>query len=324
MAPSSCSLSVVLATYRGEAYLQEQLESISAQSRPPDEVVLVDDGSDDGSVGIGRTWAARQPFAVRLETSDGNHGARAAFGRGIALASGGAIVLADQDDVWLPHRLADVEQALAADPTAGLVFADAVLVGTDGRELGESLWDAVGLDDARRRDYATNPFAALVRRNDVTGATAAFRAEIRDLVLPIPPPWVHDGWIAILAAAVSRVVLLDRPAIRYRQHGANLIGARSTTLGEDVGHARELAADAYDEEAARYEAVGARLAARGVAGPGDPRSAMLAEKAVHFRRRADVRRRQAPRLSTIAEELANRRYTRFSLGWKSVARDLLP
>jgi glycosyltransferase involved in cell wall biosynthesis len=318
------SLSVVLATHRGEAFLEEQLDSIAGQSRTPDEVVLVDDASDDSTLAIARAWASTRPFPVRVEAGAVRTGARGAFSRGIALATGDVIVLSDQDDVWLPHRLEDVGRVFEADPTIGLAFADALLVDGAGAELGETLWRSVGLDDRRRAAYAADPFAALVHRNDVTGATAAFRSALRDLVLPIPPAWVHDGWIAILAAAVARVALLERPAIRYRQHGGNLIGARVTSFGEDVGRARGLAADAYDEEAARYEAVAARLAARGVAGPDDPRAALLAAKAFHFRRRADVRRHQAPRLSTVVEELVNRRYGRFSLGWKSVARDLVP
>ncbi len=318
-----CSLSVVLAAYEGEAFLGAQLASISGQTRPPDEVVIVDDGSADRSVPIVRAWAAGQPFAVRIEAGERNQGAKAAFARAIDLATAEVIVLSDQDDVWLPHRLEDLERAFSRDADLGLAFADAVLVDAAGKELGGTLWESLGLDAGRRAAYARDPFAALVARNDVTGAASAFRASLRHLVLPIPPGWMHDGWIAIVAAAAAPVRLLDRPAILYRQHGGNLIGARATTLGEDVRTARGLQADAYDAEAARYEAVAARLAARGVPGPAEARAALLAEKAIHFRRRADLRRGQAPRLATIAEELANRRYRRFSLGWKSVARDLV-
>lgn len=316
------SLSVAIATYRGEAYLAEQLASIAAQTRLPDEVVLVDDSSGDGTAAVARAWASERSFPVRVEANASNLGVTATFERAVAASTGDVIVLADQDDVWLPHRLEDVAEAFSSQPELGLAFADAVLVDGAGEELGETLWQSLGLDGARRDALARNPFRALVRRNDLTGATMAFSARLRELVLPIPRVWVHDGWIAILAAAVAPIHALRRPAVRYRQHGGNLIGAASTSLGDDVRSARQLDAAAYDHEAARYEAVSARLTARGITGAGDAWSHLLAEKAVHFRRRADVRRGDAPRLATIVEELANRRYMSCSLGWRSAARDL--
>lgn len=323
MSPHRSSLSVAIATYRGEVYLGEQLASIAAQTRLPDEVVIVDDASDDGTAAIAEAWAAEQSFAVRVEANTSNRGVAETFGRAVEAVTGDVIVLADQDDVWLPHRLEAVDEAFSTQPGLGLAFADAVLVDCAGEELGETLWQSLGLDGARRDALLRNPFRALVRRSDLTGATMAFSAGLRDLVLPIPRLWVHDGWIAILVAAVAPSLALSRPAIRYRQHGGNLIGAGSTSLGDDVRSARRLDAAAYEQEAARYEAVSARLAARGILVPGDARTRLLAEKSVHFRRRADVLRGDAPRLATILEELANRRYGRCSLGWRSAARDLL-
>jgi len=107
------TVSVALCTYNGAAYLGEQLDSIVAQSRPPDELVVCDDGSTDGTVGLLQAFVPEAPFPVRLYRNERNRGFAKNFERAISLCTGDFIALSDQDDVWKPEKLARLATALA-------------------------------------------------------------------------------------------------------------------------------------------------------------------------------------------------------------------
>src|SRR5215207_2518174 len=98
-------ISIALCTYNGEQYLQQQLDSFVAQSRPPDELVVCDDRSTDRTVPIVEDFAKRAPFRVELVINETNLGSTRNFEKAIGLCTGDIIFLADQDDVWLPEKL---------------------------------------------------------------------------------------------------------------------------------------------------------------------------------------------------------------------------
>src|SRR5688500_18488634 len=180
-------ISVAMCTYDGEPFLREQLASIAAQGRQPDELVVCDDRSSDSTCDIVREFAATAPFAVRLHTNERNLGSTKNFERAIRLCEGDAIALADQDDVWLPSKLARIEERFAAEPRAGLVFSDAEVVDERLRPLGYRLWESVGFDRAHQRLVSGGrALDVLLPGWTVTGATLAFRSRFRNLVLEIP------------------------------------------------------------------------------------------------------------------------------------------
>ena len=100
------------------------------------------------------------------------------------------IACCDQDDVWRADKLAVIGEQFDRRAGLGFAFSDADAIDEGGRPLGYRLWDAVGFP---RHRFAADPFAVLVRQNVVTGATLAFDAGLRPLVLPVPPGWMHDG-----------------------------------------------------------------------------------------------------------------------------------
>ena len=315
-------LSVALCTYNGERFLAEQLESISAQSRRPDELVICDDRSTDGTPELLRTFAARALFPVRWQVNPVNLGSSANFGLAISRCRGDVIALSDQDDVWEPDKLALLEGALAESPRAGLVCSDATLVDTDLRPLGLSLWEAIQLTPGDRGQFAgQDPFALLLRRYCVTGATVAFRASFRDLVLPIPAGWVHDGWIALLIAALAQCRLVEKPLVRYRQHAGQQIGARKRGLFEQYRVARKLTRADFQATADRFAEALRRLHGWPGVRPGHLRR--LQEKVQHYERRVRMRDAGVWRLPLVAGELLRGRYARYSQGWKALALDLL-
>src|SRR5216683_3439034 len=114
-----------MCTYNGARFLLHQLESIAAQTRLPNELVVCDDRSADESLEIVRSFAKRAPFPVRLEINEKNLGSTKNFEKAIGLCQGEIIALADQDDVWKPRKLAVLEKTLEEHPEAGYVFSDA-------------------------------------------------------------------------------------------------------------------------------------------------------------------------------------------------------
>jgi len=316
-------ISVAMATYQGAAYLAEQLDSIAGQSLLPDELVVCDDRSADQTAAIVRRLAASAPFAVRLEINDRNLGARENFARAVALCRGEWIVLADQDDVWLPHKLRTLREAVSRRPDAALVFSDALLVDPARRPLGSSLWQVLRF--GRREQREVNDGRALdvlLRRNVVTGATMALRADHRDLLLPIPDGWVHDAWFALLLAAVAGCVAVPEPLVEYRQHPGQQIGARRRTLFEEYLRVKGRGPGEFEAVAAAYAAARDRLLVfrdrlRDVRAIG-----RLERKVAHFRAKARMRTRRALRLPLVARELACRHYGKYSTGWRSLAQDL--
>ncbi len=119
--------------------LREQLDSIGRQHRKPDELVIVDDHSNDETVAIIRRFEAEVGFPVRLHVNSENIGSTKNFEFAITLCKGDVVVLADQDDVWYPEKLAVVEETFANQPGIGAVFSDANIVDSQLNDLGYRL-----------------------------------------------------------------------------------------------------------------------------------------------------------------------------------------
>lgn len=216
-------LSIAMCTYNGAAYLLEQLESLAAQTCLPDELVVCDDGSNDRTFEIITSFARQSPFPVRLSVNRKTLGSKKNFEHAISLCQGAIIFLCDQDDVWRADKLKLIEETFLAHPTIGLVFTDAEVVDEDLRILSlQSNAVKIEIPAAEPTDF----FPSLLPRNLVTGATLAFRSNFRRLVLPIPDDTIlqHDGWVALIIAAVAPVIFLTEPLIKYRQHAGQQIG----------------------------------------------------------------------------------------------------
>jgi hypothetical protein len=150
----------------------------------------------------------------------------------------------------------------------------------------------------------------------------AFRSEYLDDILPISPRWVHDGWIALVLSTLAPCVFIDEPLVRYRQHSSQQIGGRRHTFLEKLEIARKQDQSALRAIADDYEAIALHI---GRLRPKltDPKWIdALDDKVRHFRARATMREKPL-RIPLILAELLARRYSRCSLGWKSLAQDML-
>ena len=117
-----------MSTYNGAAYLPEQLASLVAQVRQPDELVICDDYSTDQTQTIIHEFSATSPFPVHTYLNEQNLGSTRSFERAIGLCTGDVIALCDQDDVWRNDKLKLIEEAFTNAPAVGLVFSDAEIV----------------------------------------------------------------------------------------------------------------------------------------------------------------------------------------------------
>ncbi len=321
-------LSVALCTYNGEQYLAEQLDSLAAQTRPPDELVVCDDHSTDRTPEIIHDFAARAPFPVRLHVNPDNVGSTRNFDRAVGLCRGEVIALCDQDDVWHPRKLRRYEEVFSAEPSAGLVSTDAEVVDDQLRPTGARLWDATFEPEARRLMKEGRAFDVLARRNVVTGATMAFRSRFRELALPIPlgGAFIHDGWIALTVAAVSGVEALAEPLVKYRQHAGQQIGLGAAGAALDdtpAGRARYYAGEAEKLERLRERLLAAPGLCDGARPPLESQIKQAGELAAHYRVRGGILKSRRERLPLVLRELLTLRYHRYSKGLSSAALDLL-
>jgi glycosyltransferase involved in cell wall biosynthesis len=230
-------LSLALATYNGQAFLRDQLDSFLSQTRRPDELVVSDDRSADHTLEILSEFRAKAPFPVRVMQNEHRLGIKQNFERVIAHCDGDVIFLSDQDDVWAPEKLARHEAVYRAHPEVGLVFSNGDVVDHALSPLGYTLYEAFAIHKRRQRAMNTGrALNELAKCSRATGATLSFRANMRDVLLPFPEHWVHDEWIAILLSALARVHHLPESLIQYRRHQAQAIGARK--LGESERNLR--------------------------------------------------------------------------------------
>jgi glycosyltransferase involved in cell wall biosynthesis len=320
-------ISVAMCTFNGARYLREQLQSIAAQTEPPHELIVVDDGSNDESVNIVATFADSVPFPVDVHVNAANLGSTKSFERAISLCSGDVIALCDQDDVWLPKKLARFAAEFARAPEVGLVFSDAEVVEEDLRPSGYSLWKKIKFGhEERERLQSGNGFDALLQGATVTGATAAFRASFKSLVLPIPSelPLIHDAWIAALIAAVSEVVALPERLVKYRRHPSQQVGALERQ-GPSSGSVHEALARAnpYAEMLLITRAVQHRLVERQADFDSSKVRAGLEARIAHVSARSELPDGRLPRAPCVFRELLTGRYHRYSRGFSSAAKDLL-
>ena len=316
------TVSVAMCTYNGAAFLSEQLESIGAQSRLPDEVVVCDDGSTDETGAILGRWAREAIFTVRRFQNETRLGVAGNFSRVISLCRGDIVVLADQDDVWYPDKIASLLERFEGDDELDAVFSDADLVDEYSRPLGRRLWEAARFSaDARRTFRDEDPLDVLLHHNVVTGATMAFRIRWVGLLLPIPAASVHDEWIALVLALVGKLDLIEEPLIAYRQHRGNVIGTMPGDLRSQVQVAVDTGPIEYTRLLEILVEARDRIHRSNVAMPAG--LAQLECRIAHTKVRLAIAASRRPTLLPVLREVWSGRYSRFSEGWKSALKDIV-
>lgn len=320
-------LSVAICTYNGSKFLLEQLESIAKQTRQPDELVVCDDRSTDSSVEIVREFATSVPFPVRVFVNSENLGSTRNFEQAIRFCEGEIIVLADQDDVWLPEKLDRLEKTFTNSPNVGLAFSDAEIVDAALKPTGERMWSLLNFNEAEQSAIRNgNALQVLLPGWFVTGATAAFRGKFRELILPIPLDLalIHDGWLGAVVSSVADVALIPEPLILYRQHAQQQIGAPEGSPEADVSVRAALQrSNPYAQQLAITQRLLERLTGQSTFVVKQSVLTMLRDRIAHLLVRSALPTNAISRLWCVGSELFSGRYRRFSKGWLSAMKDLV-
>lgn len=323
-------LSIAMCTYNGARYLQEQLDSIAAQTRLPDELVICDDRSNDGTREIVESFMTKVSFPVRLYVNEENLGIVKNFEKAIRLCTGDIIALSDQDDVWKPNKHEKILTAFTENLEAGYVFSNADLVDENLKPLGSRFWQSVEFEGGPFQEYRHgNQVRTLLKRNVVCGATMVFRASLKNLILPISSSalLLHDAWIALLASSAGFYgVPLSDSLIYYRQHTTQTLGGKDTLSKKIKRLQKTKGGEFYKQHEQELLEIKKRLLHNQNKSSQEISSELdlIQQKAVHFSKRAFIRSSNnfPLKLQAIVTETLTGKYHRFSSSWQSVAKDL--
>lgn len=211
-------ISIAMATYNGEKYLREQLDSILAQTITDWELVICDDCSKDSTVEILKSYQ-EQDDRIKIFVNEKNLGFKKNFEKAIGLCSGDYIALADQDDIWHENHL-EVLQELIDD--ASLSCGNTRLMTADSIVTEKKLSDVEKLlclpSDTHKLMYRI-----LLKSNPFQGASMLIRKDFLSKILPIPDGVLyHDAWIAACACFEKGIAYTFEPITDYRQHENNV------------------------------------------------------------------------------------------------------
>lgn len=333
------TVSVVLATYDGASFLPEQLASLRRQDQQPDEVVIVDDGSSDGTVAILEEYQRDAEAHVVLVAPRAHQGTWAAFEEALQRARGDIIVVCDQDDRWDPKKLRLLAQGLERRPDAKMAFSDARLIDADGEVIGRSRWRVAGFAAGNVQLVSLDPFGQLLSHQAVSGCTLAIRSDILRVLLPFPPEihpalprMMYDRWISLVASAAGPVVTVSEKLVDYRIHPGQQIGIPALGIRRFAPrfalHAAQFLHSSQERQAriryhiAHLDEIEKRLDASGLA-DGEPRARLDAARR-HLTVRASLDRSRPRRVRVVIDEYRRLDgYRRFSLGLASAIADVV-
>lgn len=205
-------LSLVMATYNGEKYLRDQLDSIYRQTVVPDEVIVVDDNSRDGTVAILEDY--KKKYGLCYYVNSQNKGVNKNFEKAVSLAQGDYICICDQDDVWKSskievslNKIKEIENDQPACVSSQAIHVNEFLepIQANRKYPKDCSWQE-----------ALFAFAS-------QGCTLMFNKKMKELILPFSPFFIYDHFIGILSCFVGNRFCLGQPLMLYRHHSSNVI-----------------------------------------------------------------------------------------------------
>lgn len=235
-------IDILMATYNGAQFLEQQLASIEQQTFGGWHLIVRDDGSTDATPDILRAFGDKHPGRVTVVDDQlGNLGAQENFNRLLSLSKAPYISFADQDDIWIPEKLKISLRALHAlegpeGETPTMVFSDRAFLNESDPDA-EGHWSASeGLPLSIGSRFEETLFL-----NVVAGCTVLMNRPLADIAAPIPArAKSHDHWISLVATQFAAIDCLDRPTVRWRRHATNVAGARKSTANNYLARAQLL------------------------------------------------------------------------------------
>ena len=228
-------IDIVLATYNGQAFLAQQIKSIQdnvGYHKRVNKIIVTDDGSTDETQNIVATLTEQDSRIIWIENTSGKKGPKDNFAFGLSQSTAEYIMLCDQDDIWLPHKIeTSIKRLKQAEKTSLpqtplLIFSDKQIVDENLQPICNSYFTLKNIS----KEWHLQ-FNQLCQQNVISGCTMLFNRALIDKALPFPEKaYMHDWWIALVAHRCGEIVFIDQALIQYRQHYANVIGAKQRSL----------------------------------------------------------------------------------------------
>lgn len=243
-------ISVVLTTYNGEKYLKDQLDSINNQISLPHELLIGDDGSSDNTLNILEEFIEKANFPVYIFKNKNNVGHAVNFLNTAQSCSGDYISFCDQDDVWLPNKIQEVNNILSDYPEASLVLQKAFLCDKNAKSSGVIFPD-YGIQegfykDSKMHGFWVWPGFLQTVRSDII-KIYSFNKSIPMNWFPNQHSTSHDKFTCIIANAFGGIVIKDEPIALYRRHDKALTGSyKKTSFLNKIIKAKNTLSSDYD------------------------------------------------------------------------------
>jgi glycosyltransferase involved in cell wall biosynthesis len=220
-------ISIALATYNGEKYITEQLNSILPQLTEGDEIVISDDGSTDKTLEIIAGFCS-----ARINVySNPKKGVISNFENAISHATGDVIFLCDQDDVWCPDKIA-VCLSYFSSPDVKLVVSDAYITDSALNIIDDSFYKLMNSGGGFAKNFIKNTFL---------GCCMAFRNELKNIILPFPEKIpMHDSWIGLLTQLNGKTLFIPEKLVYYRRHDQNTTVLKRNSVLKSLSWRRAL------------------------------------------------------------------------------------
>ena len=220
-------IDILLATYNGEAYLVEQLDSILKQTYKDFNLIVSDDNSNDATLKILEQYAKRDS-RITIFKQEKNLGVISNFEFLLSKVKSKYFMFSDQDDIWNENKIEKTFNKIQ-ETNSDIIFTDLNVVDDKLNVLYDSYWELKGF---KNKILKYNSFEALYLNNYVTGCTMLMKKDIIPKVLPLPKNSkyvLHDYWIALIISQSGKVEFLNESTIKYRQHKNNSVGSKKKT-----------------------------------------------------------------------------------------------
>ncbi len=215
---------ILLATYNGEQYLKEQLDSILAQSYNEFRLLISDDASTDDTIRILKEYEEKDN-RITVFFQKENSGVIKNFEFLLERVENEYYMFSDQDDIWKEDKIEKSIKRIE-ETDSSLVYTDLEVVDSDLNVTYKSYWKLKGIYNKIKK---YNNFESLYLNNFVTGCTIISKKEFIDEVLPLPNTSkfvLHDYWIPLVLSQKHKISYIEEPLIKYRQHKNNKIGSK--------------------------------------------------------------------------------------------------
>ncbi|HPI90086.1 MAG TPA: glycosyltransferase family 2 protein [Spirochaetota bacterium] len=323
-------ISIALAVYNGGNYIRNQLESYKNQVRKPDELVVSDDASTDDTISIVKNFAESSPFKIKILNNKNRLGMTKNFERAIQGCSGDIIFLSDHDDVWHKDKILKLASSLENNSKAALVHCNAYIVNENLKDTGNKLWESFWFSKREQQKVKSGKaFDVYLKHSVAAGMSMAFKSSLLDAILPIPHIHsIHDVWIALIAAAIADVNIIDDPLLYYRVHNDNQsVGINKRSLKEQFYIAKKQAKDnTFENLESLYQLLLERLFFLSKSGDYHISNYILSkvkDRLTHAKFRNNISKTKGFKAFTMIPEIINGNYFRFSYGMKSISQDLI-